>query len=120
MSKPLIIRKRAKIVALVLFLIGLGILTYTGVWWPGLMLVVGIPLALMQYLQGRHYDTWISLFVFVGAFLTVQFEIQWEILLPVLFSIGGLYIFIREWLESRSAKEQEEDAKKRETENNKD
>ena len=76
------------------------------------MLVVSIPLALMQYLEGRRYDMWITLFVFCGAFITVQFDIQWEVFLPVLFSIGGIYIFFREWIEGKTAKEEEEAEKK--------
>ncbi len=74
---------------------------------PGIMLAVGLTLAILQRLQGRMYDMAISLFVFVGAFVTVQFNIQWEVFLPVLFAIGGLYIFFREWLHSRPPEEEE-------------
>ena len=80
------------------------------------MLVIGIPLALWQYLQGRHYDMGITLFVFLGAYVTVQFDIQWEIFLPILFTIGGIYVFFREWQESKSAEEEERDDKKKELE----
>jgi len=114
MSKPLLMRKRAKLIALIVFLLGLAFLTYLGTWWPGIMIVISIPLALWQYLQGRKYDMWITLFVFGGAFFTVQFDIQWEILLPVLFSLGGIYIFFREWLESKTDKEEEMAEKKEE------
>jgi len=38
-----------------------------------------------------------------------------EILLPVLFGIGGIYIFFREWLESRSAKDEELEEDKNES-----
>lgn len=116
MSKPLIMRRRAKIVALVLFLFGIALITYLNNWWPGIMLVVGIPLAIMQALQGRRYDMWITLFVFIGAWLTVQFDIKWEVFLPVLFSIGGVYIFFREWIESRPPEEEELEEEKEETE----
>ncbi|MBS0653148.1 MAG: hypothetical protein JSR39_06405, partial [Verrucomicrobia bacterium] len=92
-----------------LFLIGLAIISYLAAWWPGIMLVVGIPLALRQYLLGRHYDMGISLFVFVGVFVTVQFNISWEILLPVLFAIGGIYILFREFLESKEPLAEEEE-----------
>jgi hypothetical protein len=75
------------------------------------MLVIGLPLALRQYLLGRPYDTGISLFVFVGVFVTVQFNISWEILLPVLFALGGIYILFREYLESmeETLEEKEDD-----------
>src|SRR5277367_6718473 len=91
-------KKRAKSISFALFLIGLAILMFLKAWWPGIMLVVGIPLALRQYLLGRHYDMGVSLFVFVGVFVTVQFDISWEILLPVLFALGGVYILFREYL----------------------
>jgi hypothetical protein len=85
----------------------MAIITYYRTFWPALMLVVGIPLALRQYLLGRHYDMWITLFVFVGVFVTVEFEIEWEIFLPVLFTLGGIYIFFREYLESSTSPETE-------------
>jgi len=73
------------------------------------MLAVGLPLALRQYLLGRHYDMGVSLFVFVGVFVTVQFDISWEVLLPVLFALGGIYILFREFLESKEKTEVEEE-----------
>lgn len=116
MSKPLLLRKQAKILVLILFLVGLAFLTYLGSWWPAIMLLVGVPLTLWQYLQGRHFDMWVSLFVFGGAFVTVQFDIRWEVFLPVLFSLGGIYIFFREWLESRSSPDEELDEENEEIE----
>ncbi|MCI0382460.1 MAG: hypothetical protein L0207_05375 [Chlamydiae bacterium] len=108
MAKPLTTKKRAKRISLAIFLIGIAILTYSGKWWPGLMLAIGIPIAARQYLLGRHYDVGITLFVFLGVFITVQFNISWKILLPVLFTIGGIYIFFREYIESRVESEEEE------------
>lgn len=114
MAEPITSKKRAKAVSLALFLIGLAAITYVRQWWPGIMLVVGLPLAVRQYLLGRRYDMAVSLFVFVGVFVTVQFNISWEILLPVLFTLGGIYIFFREFLESKETPidEEEEDVNK--------
>lgn len=109
MAKILTSKKKAKAISVALFLIGLAIISYLAAWWPGIMLVVGIPLALRQYLLGRHYDMGISLFVFVGVFVTVQFNISWEVLLPVLFAIGGIYILFREFLESKEPLAEEEE-----------
>ena len=107
MARRLSSEKTAKAYSLALFLIGLAILTYMRSWWPGIMLVVGIPLALRQYLVGRHYDMCVSLFVFIGVFITVAFKISWELLLPVLFTLGAIYIFFREYLEGRTHTEAE-------------
>jgi hypothetical protein len=111
MSRRIVSKKRAKAVSVALFLVGLAIITYLDAWWPGIMLAIGIPLALRQYLLGRQYDMGVSLFVFVGVFVTVQFDISWEILLPVLFALGGIYILFREFLESKEEplEEEEED-----------
>ena len=73
------------------------------------MLVVGIPLALRQHLSGRHYDMYVTLFVFLGVFITVAFNISWQVLLPILFSIGAIYIFFREFLEGKTHTEAEEE-----------
>lgn len=104
-------KRRAKALSLALFFIGLAIVAYLNAWWPGIMLAVGIPLALRQYFLGRHYDMGVTLFVFIGVFVTVQFHISWQILLPVLFALGGIYILFREFLESKEEplEEEEED-----------
>ncbi len=109
MAQALLSKKKAKAICIALFLIGLAIISYLAAWWPGIMLVIGIPLALKQYLLGRHYDMGISLFVFIGVFVTVQFDISWQVLLPVLFAIGGIYILSREFLEDKEPLAEEEE-----------
>jgi predicted membrane protein len=104
-------KKRAKTLTTALFLIGLALISYLKALWPGIMLAIGIPLALRQYLLGRHYDMGVTLFVFLGVFITVQFQISWETLLPVLFAIGGIYLLFREFIENKEEPlaEKEED-----------
>ncbi len=102
-------KRSTKALTLALFLVGLALISYLKAWWPGIMLVIGIPLALRQYLLGRHYDMGVSLFVFLGVFITVQFNISWEILLPVLFALGGIYVLFREVLESKEEPEDEKE-----------
>jgi len=109
MAHPSTSKGTAKAISLGCFLIGLAIVTYLQTWWPGIMLVVGLPLAVRQYLLGRRYDVGVTLFVFIGVFVTVQFDISWEILLPVLFTIGGIYIFVREFVERKTVPEEEEE-----------
>ena len=109
MPQPIVCLKKAKGFAFVLFLAGLIILSYTGVWWPGIMIAIGLPLALKQYLAGKRYDVAITLFVFIGVFVTVAFDIQWQILLPVLFTVGGIYILCRDFLESSAISEEEKE-----------
>jgi hypothetical protein len=106
MAQPITSKKKAHALSTALFLIGLAILIIT---WPGLMLAVGLPLALRQYLLGRTYDMGVSLLVFVGTFVTVQYNISWRIFLPVLFTIGGIYILCREFLAPDEEEEDEVD-----------
>lgn len=115
MAHPLTSRKRAKAFSTALFLICLSALIvveqWMNMWWPGIMLVIGLPLALRQYLMGRTYDTIVTLLVFVGTFVTVEFDISWRVFLPILFTLGALYILLREAFEDSmpSEPEQEED-----------
>jgi len=109
MSCSLASKKKAKNISLALFFVGLAILSYTGRWWPGIMLVIGLPLALKQYLLGKRYDVGITLFVFVGVFISVAFDISWDILLPILFTIGGIYVFCRDFVENTSPTEEEQE-----------
>ena len=109
MAKPVMSKKKAHVLSVVLFLIGLGILTYVKIWWPPIMLVIGLPMALRQYLVGRIYDMVITLIVFLGVYITVQFQIKWDLLLPILFTVGGIYIFFREFFEPKVSTEPEKE-----------
>ncbi len=112
MAHPVMSKRKAQSLSFALFLIGLAIITYFKYWWPGIMLTIGIPLAFKQFLLGRRFDMIISFIVFVGAFITVQFNIKWEIVLPVLFTLGGFYVFFKEFFGPKDIQEEdiEEDA----------
>ena len=107
MPKLLVCHKKAKQIAFALFLVGIVFLSLYGDWWPGIMLVIGIPLAVKQFFLGKRYDVAVTAFVFLGVFVTVQFEIEWKVFLPVLFTIGGIYILFRDLLEESSLTEHE-------------
>ena|SRR3990167_7468403 len=114
MAHSLTSRKRAHVISIALFLFFLIGLIITDNWWPGIMIAIGIPLAIQQYLLGRTYDAMISILVFVGTFVTVQFDISWKIFLPILFSLGAIYILFKEFfIEEESTEiEREEDTNK--------
>ncbi|MFI5333946.1 MAG: hypothetical protein ACHQT8_02120 [Chlamydiales bacterium] len=109
MYKHLVSKKKAKAICGALFLVGLAILSFTNDWWPGIMLVIGIPLALRQYFLGRYYDMAISLGVFVGVFLIAAFQLSQRFLLPVLFLVGAIYLLFREYFTSTTEPEDEEE-----------
>lgn len=111
MPHPFVSRKKAQTISTVLFLLGLVVLIFTENWWPGIMLAIGLPVALRQYLLGRHYDMIMTLVVFLGTFVTVQFDVSWQVFLPILFALGAFYILLREFLgtEEETKAEEEED-----------
>ena len=106
MTHPFVSERRAKALSSALFLFGLAIVSFMNSWWPDLMLVIGIPFAMRQALLGRFYDMTISLVLFIGVFLTAQFDVSWEVLLPVVFSVGALYVLAREFFESKMPEEE--------------
>jgi hypothetical protein len=107
MAHFLVSKKRAQALSCALILLGLAALVLTGEWWPGLMLVIGLPLALRQYLLGRKYDMIVTLLIFVGTFILVEFDIPWKLFLPAIFTVGAIYILCREFFESRGETEDE-------------
>jgi hypothetical protein len=106
---PITSKKKAQALSTALFLMGLAALIVTDEWWPGIMLTIGLPLALRQYLLGRTYDMIISLLVFVGTFVTVQYDISWRLFLPILFTLGALYILFREFFGPDEMTEEEKE-----------
>ena len=89
--------KRAQALSTAVFFIGLAIIAYGNLWWPGIMLILGVSIALKQFILGQIYDMCVTLLVFVGTFVTVKYDISWEIFLPVLFSLGALYVLYKEF-----------------------
>ena len=108
MAKPLIAKNKAKALSTALFLVGLAIILFLDAWWPGIMIVIGVPLSLKQFLQGRFHDAAISLFVFVGFFIIAQFNISWKILIPILFIMAAIYVLCKEWVSSATGEDVEE------------
>lgn len=109
MAHPRVSQKRARAIGSSLFLICLAVVAFTGNWWPGLILAVGIPLAVRQFLLGKVYDMCLSLVLFVGAFIASGYNISWEILLPVIFITGAIYTLIREFFDTEIPEEPEEE-----------
>lgn len=104
---PITSKKRAGALSTSLFLIGLATLIFTQNWWPGIMLIIGLPTALRQFLLGRNYDMLVTLTVFIGTFITASFDISWQIFLPILFTLAAIYIFFKEFFGPDETDEEE-------------
>ena len=106
MRPPLTSKKRAKALSSALFLIGIAIIMYLNAWWPSIMVVIGLPLALKQFLERRLHDAVLTLIVFIGFFIMAQCNISWKILLPILFVMAAVYILCKEWVEDKIVSEE--------------
>ncbi|KAF3362808.1 Uncharacterized protein PHSC3_000667 [Chlamydiales bacterium STE3] len=90
-------KRKADALANGIFLVGLGILFYTGFWWPGILLVLFANLAIRQYFTHRIFDLMVTSVILLGLFLLSFFSLSWDVLMPVLFIFGGLYIILKEY-----------------------
>lgn len=97
MTREYLSQNKASGISNGLFLIGLGILFFTNLWWPGILLVIWITLFTRQFLIGRMYDSIISSVVLLGLFFASLFNYDWSFLVPILFIVGGLIIIAREY-----------------------
>lgn len=96
--------EKANALSLGLFLIGIAILYLIGSWWPGILLAVGIPYAIRNYLKGRVYDSLFIFAIFTLAFLVAFLQIPNEVLIPIVLIVLGLYIIFREYGREREEK----------------
>lgn len=97
MGQPILSKRKSDAISNGVFLIALGILFYTNTWWPGILIAIWAALGLRQYLTGRTYDLIISSVILLGLFIITFFRIEWSLLMPILFVVGGIYIIFREY-----------------------
>lgn len=97
MANRILSKRKSEAIANGVFLISLGILFYTNLWWPGILVAIWVCLALRQYFSGRLYDLMISSIILLGLFFITLFNIHWSLLMPILFVVGGIYIIFREY-----------------------
>lgn len=107
MAKPLLSKRKADSISNGAFLIGIGMLLYSNQWWPNFLLVLWVTLVLRQYLTGRIYDTILSTILLLGLFLVSYIKINWSVIIPVLFVIGGIYLIFREYFYAEETIEEE-------------
>jgi len=120
MAKPLIAKNKAKALSTALLLVGVAIMFFLDDWWPAVMIVIGIPLSLKQFLTGRFNDAAISLFVFVGFFIIAQFNISWKVLVPIFFIMAAVYVLCKEWVSTSTGEDDGEETPSIEVDDGKD
>lgn len=76
-----------------IFLIGLGVLTITGSWWPGLMFVIGLALAADRAFRGNYMQALTAFAVCSAIAVVSTTDIAWNIFGPfILISLGAVVL----------------------------
>jgi hypothetical protein len=78
-----------------IFLIGLGILIYTGWWWPGIMFVIGLASGAELVFRGKAIPGVISFLAFSAVPLLVAADIPWRIFGPFILMSLGVVVFMK-------------------------
>lgn len=76
-----------------IFLIGLGILTMTGFWWPGVMFVIGLAIGADRVFRGNYLQALTALVVCFAIGLISAVDIPWNIFGPfILIALGAIVL----------------------------
>ena len=76
-----------------IFLIGLGVLIFTGNWWPGIMFVIGLAIGADRAFRGNYVQALTVLVFFSALPLLSAADIPWHIFGPfILISIGTVVL----------------------------
>ena len=92
-------KKQASGISGGIFLIGLGVLLYTGWWWPGIMLVIGLSAGAEQIFRGK-IASGIGTIAFFSAFpiiwaIVQATDISWAIIGPFILIAIGVIILVK-------------------------
>ncbi len=90
-------QRTASAIWLGIFLVSLGILLFTGWWWPGIMVALGLAGAAAQIFDGQTAKGIGTLALFWGialiAIIVQELEVPWDIVAPlVLIGIGVIVL----------------------------
>ena len=109
MHRQLLSIKKARAFSLAAFLLGLGVISFGNSFWPEVMVVIGVALAIRQALLRKFYEALLSLFIFIGIFFTQKFDSAPKVILAVLFFTGALFLLIREYIETKELPEDQKE-----------
>ena len=99
MDKQFVSSRKANALALACFFIILGLISFRSNWWPDMMLAFGISLGLKNFLLRKYYSMVLTLFIFIGIYLSETIGSSYDYFLPVIFLTSGVFILLREYLE---------------------
>jgi hypothetical protein len=102
-------KRKADAISNGVFLIAVGILVFTGYWWPGILIAIWATLATRQYLTNRMYDLLLTTILLIGLSVIIILNLNWTVIVPVLLVLGGIHLIFREYCVAEGAGEDEEE-----------
>ncbi len=78
-----------------LLLIGIGILAFTGWWWPGIMVVLGIAIGSGLVFRGRYLQGLVMAAIFFAIPLLTEADIPWGIFGPMILIGVGVVALVK-------------------------
>jgi hypothetical protein len=78
-----------------LLLVGIGVLLFTGWWWPGIMVVLGIAIGAGLVFRGRYLAGLAMAAIFFAIPFLAQTDIPWEIFGPMILIGLGVVALVR-------------------------
>jgi hypothetical protein len=82
-----------------IFLICLGVLVYTGWWWPGIMVAIGLSSGASLIFRGQIWRGILSFAFFVsipiGIWIITETQIPWTIIGPLILIGIGVIVLVK-------------------------
>jgi hypothetical protein len=82
-----------------IFLVGLGVLLYTGWWWPGIMVVLGLAGCAALVFRGQTAKAIGTLALFWGialvAIIVQEIDVPWGIVGPLILIGIGVIVLVK-------------------------
>lgn len=101
MKFPLFPKKKADTISNGVFFILIGILFYTGQWWPGILFALGLTFAIRQYLTGRKVGFFMSILLIGLLGILTLIGHVFSFFFPLIFIVAGLYLIAKECLTNK-------------------
>jgi len=93
------LRRKADAITGGILLIGLGVLLYTGWWWPGIMFVVGLSSGAGLIFRGKTakgIGTLVLLWsIPIGIWIIQEAEIPWSLVGPMILIGVGVIVLVK-------------------------
>ena len=96
--KQILSQRRSRGLSYSLMFVGFAVLAAFDAWWPSILLVIGIALALKNFLLGKLYEMTLSLIIFIGVYIGYRFQFKGEVALTVIFGLAATYFFLKEFI----------------------